>query len=285
MNRDLSIRVQPLPAAPHRAAAIPPLERTEAAALATVELGHLTASLRSLAPEEWRRATICPGWTVKDVVAHLCGLNEVYARWGAGSRQVWAALRRRDRHLLDAVNEAQVAARANRTPAELIAELTALGPTSVRVHYLIPGVLRRLPVVLPGFGVRRLDYVLNELFSREIWLHHLDIAQAAGREPELTADHDGRIVALVVRDLDPVVASAIGPEATVRLDLTGPAGGFWDLGAAGPPEATIRLDALDLIAVASGRATVIDLRSAGRVEVTGNEAIGWRALTVCRTVF
>ncbi|MBZ5702318.1 MAG: maleylpyruvate isomerase N-terminal domain-containing protein [Acidobacteriia bacterium] len=32
---------------------------------------RLVALLRSLSPEDWRRATICPGWTVKDIAAHL----------------------------------------------------------------------------------------------------------------------------------------------------------------------------------------------------------------------
>jgi hypothetical protein len=32
---------------------------------------HLIDLLRSLAPNDWERLTVAPGWTVKDVAAHL----------------------------------------------------------------------------------------------------------------------------------------------------------------------------------------------------------------------
>src|SRR5947209_17593164 len=36
---------------------------------------HLIELLRSLAPADWGRPTICPGWTVKEVAAHLLDTN------------------------------------------------------------------------------------------------------------------------------------------------------------------------------------------------------------------
>lgn len=36
---------------------------------------RLVALLRSLSAEDWRRPTICPGWSVKDIAAHLLDTN------------------------------------------------------------------------------------------------------------------------------------------------------------------------------------------------------------------
>ena len=56
----------------------------------------------------------------------------------------------------------------------------------------------------------------------------LDIARAVGREAELTADHDGVLVADVVAEW----AQRHG--SPYRLHLTGPAGGSWAAGDDGP---------------------------------------------------
>ena len=37
-------------------------------------------------------------------------------------------------------------------------------------------------------------------FTRDVWMHRIDIARAAGIAPELDAEHDGRIVADIVAE-------------------------------------------------------------------------------------
>jgi hypothetical protein len=37
-------------------------------------------------------------------------------------------------------------------------------------------------------------------FTRDAWVHRIDIARAAGLAPELTPGHDGRIVADIVAE-------------------------------------------------------------------------------------
>ena len=70
----------------------------------------------------------------------------------------------------------------------------------------------------------------------------------------MTPEHDGRIVALVVRDLAKKLAATLRTTSMV-YQLSGRGGGTWQLGAKVPPTATIQLDVLDFNWLASGRFT------------------------------
>lgn len=43
-------------------------------------------------------------------------------------------------------------------------------------------------------------FLIDVVLTRDTWMHRVDIARAAGQEPELTADHDGVLVADVVAE-------------------------------------------------------------------------------------
>jgi hypothetical protein len=77
-------------------------------------------------------------------------------------------------------------------------------------------------------------------------MHRIDLALATGRPVDLTADHDGRLVADVVDEWAKV------HDRPYDLTLTGPSGGRWSSGAGG---ASMLLDAVDFCRVLSGRAT------------------------------
>ncbi len=50
-------------------------------ALLRLERARLLELCRALGPDEWHRPTICPGWTVADIVAHLVGDDLGYLSW------------------------------------------------------------------------------------------------------------------------------------------------------------------------------------------------------------
>lgn len=50
-------------------------------ALLRLERARLLELCRDLSPDEWNRPTICPGWTVADIVAHLVGDDLGYLSW------------------------------------------------------------------------------------------------------------------------------------------------------------------------------------------------------------
>jgi hypothetical protein len=86
---------------------------------------------------------------------------------------------------------------------------------------------------------------MGRIYTRDAWMHRVDICRAIGREPGLTAGHDGRIVDDVVREW------ADAHQAAYTLRLTGPAGGSWGSPSEGEE---IVLDAVDFCRTVSGRA-------------------------------
>ena len=97
---------------------------------------------------------------------------------------------------------------------------------------------------LPGEGQWTAGYLFDVIHTRDPWMHRIDICRATGREPVLSAGHDGRILADVVADW----ASRHGQPFT--LTLTGPAGGSFRAGESGPD---LELDAVEFARILSGR--------------------------------
>ncbi len=211
------------------------------------ECRRLLILLDELTPEEWRAPTDCEGWDVHAMVAHLAGA----AQWAATLREMRRQMRA-GKHLLpdadsvDGMNEVQVRERAERTPTELVAELAEAAPRAVRARARLPRVVRALPVPFgPPLGTKPLGYLMDRILTRDVWLHRVDLCRATDRPLELTAGHDGRIIADVV---DEWAALHDQPYA---LTLTGPAGGRWQHGDGGE---AIEVDAVEFCRILSGRA-------------------------------
>ena len=215
-------------------------------AAATEEYRRLDALLRDLTPDDWTRPTDCDEWDVRAMVAHLVGAAEANASVREMLRQAWVGRRTREHgDLVDKMNAVQVAERSARTPAELVADLADAGARGVRARARIPRPVLavRLPLG-PPLGVRPLGYLMGRIYTRDSWMHRIDIGRATGREPVLTPVHDGRLVDDVVREW----AAAHG--APYSLELTGPAGGRWGTEGAGEQ---LVLDAVDFCRSVSGR--------------------------------
>ena len=119
----------------------------------------------------------------------------------------------------------------------------------------MPALLRRVPIPVDGPVVERwsLGYLIDLIYLRDAWMHRIDTTRATGREPVLTADHDGRIVADVVAEW------ARRHGQPFALELTGPAGGTFrspapEVGDGGTDTpSTITLDAVAFCRTLSGR--------------------------------
>jgi len=227
--------------------AMPAMRHRDWMTAATEEYRRLGALLSELPDEEWRTPTDCPDWSVQHMVAHLVGAAEA----GASIRELvhQARLGRRLRPGqpgVDGMNAVQVRERADATPASLRADLAGAGARAVKRRSGLPTALRAVPMPFgPPLGTQRLGYLMDRIYTRDAWMHRIDIARATGRTPELTADHDGRIVADVVAEW----ARAHGQP--YRLTLTGPAGGSWSSGSGGEEHT---LDAVEFCRILSGRA-------------------------------
>ena len=88
----------------------------------------------------------------------------------------------------------------------------------------------------PPFDAERWRYgfLVDTIFTRDTWMHRLDISRATGRPMELTAGHDGRLVADVVTEW------ARRHGQPFALTLTGTAGGQWRSGRLGSTSSSMR---------------------------------------------
>ena len=217
----------------------------EVSQLATQEYGRLLAVLRSLEDADWARPTDCALWTVRDVVAHLVGTAES-SSLREQTRVALKGLRRaRREHTshLDGINAVQVSERADLGPTELVERLDRAAPRFVAFRRRFPRPMRAVKVPAPA-GRLSMGHLMDVVYTRDVWIHRVDISRATGRAMELTAEHDGRLVAGVAAEW----ARTHGRPVTLRLE--GPAGGIHEFGTGGEE---IRVDAVEFCRIVAGR--------------------------------
>ena len=210
------------------------------------EYRRLDALLHDLQAQEWALPTDCDEWDVRAMVAHLVGGADCAASVREMLRQAYRGRRLRQHgDLVDKMNAVQVAERVAHTPSRLVADLAVAGERAVRARSRLPRPVRAVPLPFgPPLGTKPLGYLMGRIYTRDEWMHRMDICRATGRTPVLTAGHDGRIVDDVVREW----AALHG--ASYTLELTGTAGGTWRSGQTGP---RISLDAVEFCRTVSGR--------------------------------
>lgn len=224
------------------------LDRPTLMRLAATEYGRFASMLRRLTPEDWMRPTECPGWDVRAMAGHCLGMAEMAASIRDGMRQQRLA-GKRGGVMIDALTALQVEEHADLTTRQLIEEFEKIGPKAARARRRTPRIIgnRRMPgdqSVGGSLEAWTLGFLMDTILTRDPWMHRMDIANATGTAPELSADHDGVLVADVVTEW-----SARHGEAC-QLTLTGPAGGHWTFGKDGP---ILELDAVDFCRTVSGR--------------------------------
>jgi uncharacterized protein (TIGR03083 family) len=211
------------------------------------EYRRLAQLVSGLSDEDWRRPTDCTEWDVRDLVAHVVGNAEGSASIRELRRQQKLGRRLRPGGPdIDGMTAVQVQERADVAPEQLVRDLVDVGVRAVRARGRIPAPVRAIRIPFgPPLGTRPLGYLMDCIYTRDAWLHRVDLARATDRPLELTADHDGRIVADVVAEWAAVHGQPY------RLTLTGPAGGTWSHGEDGEQ---LTLDAIEFARVLSGRA-------------------------------
>jgi uncharacterized protein (TIGR03083 family) len=222
------------------AAVLSPLGHREAMGLAETELARMVAQLRSLSPEDWGRPTVCEQWDVRAMASHVLAMAEAQASVRQFAHDFRAASKRKDGKMIDAMTATQVRERSSMTPAAITDGLAAVTPKAVRARRRTPAPVRWAVRMKqdPPFEPERwqFGYLVDTIFTRDTWMHRLDISRAIGRPMVLTADHDGRLIADVVAEW------ARRHAKPFTLTLTGVAGGRWHVGTGGE---AIETDALD----------------------------------------
>jgi uncharacterized protein (TIGR03083 family) len=229
---------------------ITPIGHDEAMRITRAEFDRMLGAARDLRPEDWTCPTVNTGWDVRAVMLHLLGAAEANASFRENAHQMRAGKRLfkeiGGHHWVDGVNEIQIRERAELTSDEILDRYQAAAPRAVRARSRIPKLVRSLPVVKfpEPLGRKTLGYLLDMVYTRDVWMHRVDIARATGHPVELTSVHDGRIVADIVREWANLHGHAF------ELELEGPAGGTYTSGTGGE---RLKIDAVEFVCILSGR--------------------------------
>jgi uncharacterized protein (TIGR03083 family) len=217
-------------------------------AMSEEEYRRIDELLAGLADDDWHRPTDCTEWDVRELVAHLVGNAEMSASVMEMRRQQKLGRRLRPEGPdIDGMTAVQVQERTDLPPEQLVRDLADVAVRAVRARRRLPALVRAIPIPLgPPLGLKSLGYLMDRIYTRDAWMHRIDLARATGRPLVLTAEHDGRIVADVVAEW------AHDHGQPFALTLTGPAGGTFVRGTDG--EATT-VDAIEFCRMLAGRAT------------------------------
>jgi uncharacterized protein (TIGR03083 family) len=239
------------------AASISSVTADEAYSLLQTSLARFLALVETLDSSDWDKPTPCTGWSVRDILAHQAGS---YASGTGYMEMIRQYKHNPDPGQLpeDAVNDLQLWERADKSPAEMMDELSRVGPVAAQKWAYQFRFIKLISIPHPVPGKLSFRYLMWVIHSRDTWMHRLDICRATGREFEQTREHDGRIAELVMLDVADILARKFDG-TTLVFDLTGIAGGVWKIGK-GEPAATICMDVLDFNIFASGRYTYEEVR-------------------------
>jgi len=200
------------------------------------ERAALLALLGGLRAEEWRKATVCPGWSAKDIAAHLLG-DDIGRLSRGRDAFAAAAFTSFDRDTFEAEllafinrqNESWVEAARRLSPRLLIDLLRWSGEETQRYFESLDLYALGEPVSWAGPQPAPVWLDLAREYT-ERWLHQQQIRDAVGRpglkEPRLFAP----VLDTFVRALPHTFRRVKAPAGTqVKLVISGAAGGEWCL--------------------------------------------------------
>jgi uncharacterized protein (TIGR03083 family) len=185
------------------------------------------ALLRGLSPGQWAQPTVCPGWDVKDIAAHVLGdhLGRL-----SRHRDGYSPLHPRDGEpfpaFLDRINAEWVTAARRLSPRLLIEQLSVAADQIAEFWAAAdPGALGD-GVSWAGAAAAPAWLDAARDFS-EYWTHHQQICDAIG-VPGAGQEYLGPVLDTFMRALPHTLRHATAPEGTVlQMVVTGPAGESW----------------------------------------------------------
>jgi uncharacterized protein (TIGR03083 family) len=177
---------------------------------------------------QWTRPTICPGWDVKDVAAHVLG--DHVSRLSR-HRDGYSPRRLRDGEalptFLDRFNEEWVTAARRISPRLLIEQLSTTANQIADFWQTVdPDVLGE-PVSWAGPGPAPGWLDAAREFS-EYWTHHQQICDATGSAGLTGPEYLGPVIDTFMRALPHTLRNLAAGEGTAfQMTVTGPGGGQW----------------------------------------------------------
>jgi uncharacterized protein (TIGR03083 family) len=260
-----------------------------------LERGLLLDLLMSLASADWAKPTVCPGWDVHDVTAHI--LND-YLRRISGCRDGYggAAFTREETlpTYLARINGEFVRAMRQCSPRSMIDLLTNLGPQLDAVWAAVdltgPA---NLNVSWAGTGTSPAWLDIAREYT-EYWVHQQQIRDAVSRPGADDVELLRPVLVTFLHALPFALRDQTRPRGmAVGFEITGPAGGRWAVVSDGvqwhltsapveDPTASVRIDQDTAWRLASRGITVGQARQ--RVELHGDRELAEGAASLLAVV-
>ena len=204
------------------------VDRDHMIAALNEEWDALVTLAGDLAPDDWSHATDLPGWTVKDVYAHIIG-TESTLLGRQGPAIVVPDHVPHVRNEMGRANEAWVLAYRSCSGSEVLADLAEV-VTERRAMLAHTGVgAFDAPSWTPAGEDSYGRYMRIRVMDQ--WFHEQDVREAVGRPGHLS----GLAPEVVLDELTSAMGYVVGKQAnfpegsSVRINLRGPMSHRWDI--------------------------------------------------------
>ncbi|MET9929452.1 MULTISPECIES: maleylpyruvate isomerase family mycothiol-dependent enzyme [unclassified Streptomyces] len=243
--------------------------------------------VQPLVEGEWNRRTPCPGWSVRDVVSHVIGMETEML----GDPRPIHSLPRDLYHVRSdfaRYMEVQVDVRRHHTAPEMTSELEYVlirRARQLRNENRSPDRLIRAPL-----GAEQTLEAAYRERAFDVWVHEQDLRTALGVPGNLDSPGAHVVRDVLLEALPEVVAKDAGAPApsAVVLDVTGPVEflrtvrvdaegrGSIDGAPSLGPAVSLATDWETYVRLACGRVRAAD--AADRIKVEGDERLAWAIL-------
>ena len=234
--------------------------------------------------EQWKTATLLPGWTVQDNYSHLIAIERMLQ--GLPPTQHKSPEFDYIRNAFGAANENEVDARRHLSGEQVLTEWNDIITTRMATLRSADAVYFAQETMTPTGPGTVADFLHVRVL--DCWMHEQDVRVAlnmpghqSGPAPELTIDR-------LIRTIPIVVGKRAGtPEgATVVLHLTGPVtrninttvvDGRAQMGIMGNVVTTITMDSHTFVQLAGGRMSYADV--AKNITIDGDKTLAEKIVT------
>jgi uncharacterized protein (TIGR03083 family) len=226
------------------------------------EWDALVALAGDLAPGDWSQPTDLPGWTVKDVYAHVIGIESVLLGRQGPAMVVPDGLPH-VRNEMGRANEAWVMAYRRCSGSEVLADLAEVVTERRAMLARTDAAAFDAPSWTPAGEDTYGRFMRIRVMDQ--WFHEQDVREAVGRPGHLS----GLAPEVVLDELSSAMGYVVGKQAnfpegsSVRINLRGPMSHRWDIAVtdrarvvdqlSGEPTVTITMPGATFCRIAGGR--------------------------------
>ncbi len=248
----------------------------------------VVSACEQLDDEQWDRPTDCPGWSVKDNLSHLIGIERMLL--GDPSPPALTEVPPHVRNPFGEMNEAWVAARRSVPGSEVLAEF--VDTTNRRMDALTAMTAEEFDTVgwSPVGDVPYREFMATRIL--DTWTHEQDIRRALGRPGGRNGAGERIVLDRCEATMPYVVGKKVRPPdgTAVLFSVTGVMGRHILVTVTGgraaaapvppptPPTVTLTMEQDEFWRRCYGRVGPEERESTGAVTVEGDEALGQQVL-------